>query len=82
MLTTRAETARSKLGLTILSADRPKRDSVFVPQTVTGWTVLSVAILCLTGVVVLWLGERDIAMVIFGGAGWGGFLTHSLARRK
>lgn len=53
---------------------RRKRDTV-MPQTVTGWSVLLVAVLCATGVTLVALKEREVALLLFGVAGWGGYIT-------
>lgn len=59
---------------------RAKRNSL-VPQSITGWSVLLVGVLCATGVVVLYLGERDIAIGIFSGAGWSGYIMNMFRRK-
>jgi hypothetical protein len=65
-----------------LTPERPKRESFFIPSSVTGWSVALVAVLCATGVAVLALGDREIAMLLFGSAGWGGFLLKMVGRKN
>lgn len=60
---------------------RKKRESV-MPQTITGWSVLLVAVVCATGIALVWLKERDIALGLFGLAGWGGYAVKLIGRGK
>lgn len=60
---------------------RAKRDTI-MPVTLSGWSVLLVAIICATGVALVALGEKALALDIFKSSGWAGFLTMLMGRKK
>ncbi len=63
------------------SKKRVKRDTV-MPQTITGWSVMLVAVICATGIALVALKEREIALGMFGGAGWVGYVFKLIGKDK